>query len=137
MRPPTPTRSPKISSLTITPPDEYTKTAKHNDRGQGITTTIMAIVSTELRIASDFFHAVADVLGPKYEESKKKGSEYVKELESKAEQYKQMGADKVNDYTKTGQAKADELKKQGEETKEEAKKQAQGAKEEAQKKTQK
>ncbi|KAF2173403.1 hypothetical protein M409DRAFT_15687 [Zasmidium cellare ATCC 36951] len=128
--------------------DEYNKTAKHNERGQGITTTILAIVSTELRIASDFFHAVADILGPKYEESKKKGSEYIKDLENKAEHYKQIGQDKVNEYTKLGQAKADEytkagqqkteeLKKQGEETKEEAKKQAQGAKEEAQKKTQK
>lgn len=46
--------------------DEYQKIG-----GQGIVTAGMAIVSTELRIASDAMHAFADFIGPKKEEAKK------------------------------------------------------------------
>ncbi|TKA27073.1 hypothetical protein B0A50_05264 [Salinomyces thailandicus] len=127
--------------------DEYKKTANHKDRGTGLTTSIMAIISTELRITSDFFQALANVLGPKYEESKKKGSDYVRQAEDTAGHYKQIGQEKLGDYTKQGQQTAEELKKNGEDKAEsvkgqakEGKEQAKGAaeqtKSEAQKKTQ-
>ncbi|KAF2088448.1 hypothetical protein K490DRAFT_55864 [Saccharata proteae CBS 121410] len=47
--------------------DEYQKTG-----GKGLITTAKAIVSTELKITADFFQKVADYLGPKKEEAKKK-----------------------------------------------------------------
>lgn len=133
---------PNITDILL--PDEYTKTARHNNRGPGVTTSVLALISTELKIASDFFQTIADILGPKYEESKKKGAEYVREAEDKAQHYKELGQDKLNDYTKHGQQKVDELNKEGQKKADEAKakgedvkEQAKGAKEEAQKKAQK
>jgi len=123
--------------LSSTWQDEYSKTAKHNGRGPGVSTSVLAIVSTELRIASDFFKTVADFLGPKYEESKKKGSDYVNDLSNKAEEYKKIGQDKASEYSKAGEKKVDEAKKEGEKTKKDFEQQAQGAKEEVQKKAQK
>lgn len=106
--------------LSSTWSSEYEKTASHNNRGAGLTTSAMAIVSTELKIASDFFQAVADFLGPKYEESKKKGADYVNEAQKKGEQYKQIGQDKFADlqkqgqqYVSTGQEKAQEYQGKG------------------------
>ncbi|KYG40906.1 hypothetical protein M433DRAFT_138433 [Acidomyces richmondensis BFW] len=113
--------------------DEFEKTAKHNDRGYGISTSVMAIVSTELKIASDFFQAVADFLGPKYEEGKKKGADYVRQAEETAEQYKQIGQDKVNEYANIGHQKVDELKSETEKKKDQAKQQTQEAQKKAQK----
>lgn len=95
------------------------------------------MISTELKIASDFFQTVADILGPKYEESKKKGADYVRDLQNNAEHYKQVGADKVNEYTKLGQQKAEEAQKVGEEKTKEAKDQANKTKDEAKAKAQK
>ncbi|KAH9822044.1 Pathogenesis associated protein Cap20 [Teratosphaeria destructans] len=125
--------------------DEYHKTANHNNRGPGYVTAVMAIISTELRIASDFFHAVADFVGPKYEQGKKKGSDYVRQAQDQAGQYKQVGQDKLNDITSVGQQKVDEYSKVGQQKaqqakdvanakKDEAKDTAQGAKDEAAKK---
>lgn len=104
--------------------DEYTKTAKHNDRGQGLVTSALALVSTELKIASDFFQAVADFLGPKYEESKKKGSEYVKEIQDTADQYTKAGQDKLAELQKTGEKKADQAKGEAQKVKDDAQKKA-------------
>ncbi|KAK5119237.1 hypothetical protein LTR85_007851 [Meristemomyces frigidus] len=117
--------------LSSTWQDEYTKTAKHNDRGPGLTTSVIALMSTELKIASDFFHVVADILGPKYEESKKKGSDYIGQAKDTAEHYKQIGQDKVGEYTKIGQQKADEFQQKGQEKTQQAKGQAEQTKEQA------
>lgn len=117
------------------PLDEYKKTARQNNRGEGITTTILALVSLQLRIAADCFQTAADFLGPRYEEGKKKGADYVR-----------IGQDKVNDVVNHGQKKAEQLQKKGEEygkqgqqkaeqAGQEAQKQAQSAKEEAKKQT--
>ena len=118
-------------------PDEYDKTAKHKERGPGLSTLLMAVVSTELKIASDFFQVVADYLGPKYEESKQKGADYVQEAKDTAEAYKAKGQEKVQEYSKLGQEKASEYQKVGEEKKEQTKEEVKKAKEEAQKKAQK
>ncbi|KXS94441.1 hypothetical protein AC578_5197 [Pseudocercospora eumusae] len=125
------------SYLTGTFNDEYEKTAKHNNRGQGVGTLVQATISTQLRIASDFFQAVADILGPKYEEGKKKGSEYVRDVKDNADHYKQIGQEKLNEYTKHGQQKVDEAQKVGQQKADEAKDQAKQTKEEAKQKAQK
>jgi len=90
--------------------DEYSKTAKHNGRGGGVITSVLALVCTELRITSDFFQAVAEYLGPKYEEGKKKGSNYLKEAQDTAGEYAQAGQDKFNELSKAGQKNAEQLK---------------------------
>jgi len=134
--------------LTETWQDEYTKTAKHNNRGPGLTTTAMAAVSTELRIASDFFQTIANILGPKYEEGKKKGADYIRDFgenvdhygkvaQAKVDEYTKHGQNKAEEYTKKGEEKLDEAKKQGSEKVNETKKQAEATKDEAQKKASK
>lgn len=116
--------------------DEYTKTARHNERGPGMTTNVMAVISTELKIASDFFQAVADFLGPKYDESKKKSAEYVRRVEDQAGQYKQAGIDKASEVTQLAHDKLDEYSKQGQQKAKEAQKVAEQKTNEAQKKVQ-
>lgn len=124
--------------------DEYTKTASHNNRGTGLTTSLMAVVSTELKIASDFFQAVADFLGPKYEQGKskaqeaaQKGEKLIEQGKENAQQYQAAAADKVEEFGKAGEQKAEEARKSGGEKIEQAKKEAQRAQAEAGKKAQK
>lgn len=119
--------------LLTMPTDEYSKTAKSKNRGDGLPlpTLVLAYISFNLRVASDFLHTVANTVGPKYEESKKKGADYVREAQNQAEHYKKVGQEKVDEYTKFGQQKAEEAKKQGEETVDEAKKQGEETKEQA------
>ncbi len=50
--------------------DEYRKTG-----GNGLMTTGKAIISTELKLAADFFQTVANFLGPKKEAAKQKFNE--------------------------------------------------------------
>lgn len=50
--------------------DEYRKTG-----GEGLITTGKAILSTELKVAADFFQTVSDVLGPKKEAAKQKANQ--------------------------------------------------------------
>ena len=97
----------------------------------------MALISTELKIASDFFQTVADFLGPKYEEAKKKSPDYVKNTLDTAEQYKDMGKDKLEEYKKAGEEKAKEAQKVAQEKADQAKQEGQKAKNEAEKKAQK
>lgn len=101
--------------------DEYKKTASHNNRGPGLTTSALALLSTELKIASDFFQAIADFLGPRYEESKKKGADYVRSAEEAAKHYKQIGQEKMDEYTKFGQEKTEQAKGEAAKKKEEVK----------------
>jgi CRISPR/Cas system CSM-associated protein Csm4 (group 5 of RAMP superfamily) len=96
--------------VTFRTTDEYSKTAKHNDRGGGVITSVLALVCTELRITSDFFQAVAEYLGPKYEEGKKKGSNYLKDAQDTAGEYAKAGQDKFNEISKAGQKNAEQLK---------------------------
>lgn len=138
---------PYINMLTV-PKDEYKKTASHNNRGPGLTTSGLALLSTELRIASDVFQTIADFLGPKVQEGRKNAADYVQAVGEKAQDFKQNGEQKANDYAKAGQEKANdyakvgrekvnEAKQFGEEKKEQTKQEAQKAKDEAAKKTQK
>ncbi|WPH00205.1 Hypothetical protein R9X50_00302800 [Acrodontium crateriforme] len=102
--------------------DEYKRTASHNDRGPGLITSGLALISTELKIASDFFQAVADFLGPKYAEGKQKGADYVKSAEDTADHYKNLAADKIDELTKKGEQTKDQVKSEAEQAKKKASK---------------
>jgi len=135
--------------------DEYNKTASHKNRGAGFQTLLMALISTELKIASDFFQVIADILGPKYEESKQTASDYAKHAQKTANQYVDAGKEKVHEFQKKGddylrdaqkqgqevskqaQEKAGEYQKKGEEKGEQVKEQAQQTKNDAKAKAQK
>nr|POE93402.1 hypothetical protein CFP56_19414 [Quercus suber] len=104
--------------------DEYTKTANHKERGQGLQTSVLALVSTQLKISSDFFQAIADILGPKYEESKKQGAHLAKQTQDAAEKYSKVGQEKVNELKQTTQEKGEQAKQEAVKTKDEAQKKA-------------
>ncbi|GIZ48680.1 hypothetical protein CKM354_001173100 [Cercospora kikuchii] len=113
--------------------DEYTKTARHNDRGAGLTTLILALVSTNLKIASDVFQVIADTLGPKYEESKKKSADYVNHAQDHLNNLKNNASGKFNEAQKYGQDKYNEAQKYGQDKYNEAQKYGQEKYDEAQK----
>ncbi|KAI5363586.1 putative melanoma-associated antigen [Septoria linicola] len=104
--------------------DEYTKTARHNDRGPGISTAIMALISVNLKIAADVFQVLADTLGPKYEESKKKSADYVRNAQENLNGVKENAQQKASEAQKAGEEKKEQAKDQAKQTKDEAKKQA-------------
>ncbi|TKA54887.1 hypothetical protein B0A55_12346 [Friedmanniomyces simplex] len=98
--------------------DEYRKTASHdhkNPNAAGLITLVKALLSTELKIASDFFQFVADFLGPRYEEQKKKGAHYIRQGQETAQQYKEAGRSTLLDYQQMGQQKGEEMGAQGRE----------------------
>lgn len=137
------------SAKTFLLADEYSKTESHKNRGPGLQTLIMAVISTELKIASDFFQAIADFLGPRYEEGKQTATDYANAAQRTAQQYTEAGKEKLSDLQKKGdgytreaqkkgeevskqaQDKAGEYQKKGEEAKEEVKGQAKEGKEQA------
>ncbi|KJX96502.1 CAP20-like protein [Zymoseptoria brevis] len=123
------------SYLSKTWQDEYSKTAQH--RGAGLSTTAFAIISTELRIASDVAQKIADILGPRVEQGKQKTADYAKAVGDKADTYSQKGQEKLNEVAKEGEKKANEVKGQAEEKGSQAKKQAEGVKEDVKAKAQK
>ncbi len=109
--------------------DEYNKTASHKSRNAGLSTLLLALISTQLKLASDFFQLIADFLGPKYEEGKSKANHYAKQAQDTADEYTAYGKEKLNElakkgdeYTKQAQNKAGELQKEGEKGVEQAKK---------------
>lgn len=59
--------------------------------GRGVVHTAQTIVSTELRIASDFLHAVAEWLGPKKEKAQKTVEEKLDAMKHKADEFKNQG----------------------------------------------
>lgn len=67
--------------------DEYSKTANKNNRGPGITTLVMAAISTELKVASDAFQAIADFLGPAKDDAKAKKDAFVSQAKQKKDGY--------------------------------------------------
>lgn len=75
--------------------DEYTKTAKQNNRGSGITTSVMALISTEMKVASDALQVVADFLGPKKEAAKSKGEQFSTQAKQKKDAYAAKAQEKT------------------------------------------
>lgn len=114
-------------------PDEYKKTASHNNRGPGITTSILSVISLELRVASDFFHYVADTLRPAYESGKSRADELTKSAQQQLGEYEKYGKDKLSQLKGEAQKKGDEVKGDAQKLKSDAEKKADEAKGSAQK----
>jgi len=122
-----------VTYLTDTYNSEYKKTADYRNRGPGLRTGVLAIVSTELKIASDFFQGVADFLGPKYQGAQEKGAEYLKQAEDSAESYAKRGQEKFDELLKTGEKKLDQGKHEATKAKDDVKDKAEQGKNEAKK----
>lgn len=73
--------------------DEYKKVG-----GEGIQTTAKAIVSTQLRIASDAFHAAGDYIEPKKQQ-----------FQAEVEKAKKTGSDKIQKAKKGAHEKQDAM----------------------------
>ena len=80
----------------------------------------MALISTELKLASDFFQAVADFLGPKYEESKQKAHAYKVDAQEvvdgyvkEGKEYQAAAVDKAGEYARLGEEKVGEARASG------------------------
>ena len=65
---------------------------------------------------------MADFLGPKYEEGRKKGADYVRQLEDTAGKYQQAGEQKLGELRDFTEEKADQGKKEAKKTKADAQK---------------
>lgn len=88
--------------------DEYNKTAKANNRGPGISTSVMAIISTQLKIVSDAAHVVGDYLGPKKDEAKAKRDSFIDSASKKASGYTEEAKKKKDGYTEEAKKKTDQ-----------------------------
>lgn len=113
---------------------EYEKTARYKNRGPGLMTSAMAVVSTELKVASDFFGAVSEWLGPKYEEGKNEVAQAVEGAREKGEQYMRAGQEKGQEWREVGEEKVGEWQRVGREKKEQAEKEADGVAKEVERK---
>lgn len=85
--------------------DEYQKTIRRNNRGPGLTSSVMAIVSTEMKIASDVLAAVADYLGPKKQEAKQKKDAFFSQAQQEKDSYANAAKKNAETYKKQAQEK--------------------------------
>lgn len=85
--------------------DEYTKTVKRNGRGPGLLSSVLAIVSTELKISSDAMAVVADWLKPKQEQAKKKKDAYADRAAEKTDNYVDAARKSVDQVSQKAQEK--------------------------------
>ncbi|KAK5011176.1 hypothetical protein LTR28_005129 [Elasticomyces elasticus] len=92
--------------------NEYQKTADHQNRGPGLITFGMAVVSTQLKITSDTFQMIADFLGPKGQEAKQKSGEYYEKAQKKSGDWKNQAQQKGGDWKNQAQQKGGEWKDQ-------------------------
>lgn len=95
--------------------DEYKKTASRNNRGEGLTTFFMALVSTELKVASDALAAAANYLGPKKDEAKQHKDQFISQAKQKKDGFvsesKKTADSFANDARKTTDSYANDAKK--------------------------
>ena len=82
--------------MTETYQDEYNKTG-----GQGLATTGKAVISTELRIASEAMHAAADYIKPQKEKA-----------QAEIDNLRNLGAEKLQKTKKAAQDKQSQAKDQ-------------------------
>ncbi|GAB7344388.1 hypothetical protein MBLNU457_2244t2 [Dothideomycetes sp. NU457] len=83
--------------------DEYTKTIKRDNRGPGLLSSVMALVSTEMKITADALAVAADWLRPRKEEAKKKKDAYADSAKNKKDDvsaYAQQQKDNYVDATR-------------------------------------
>ncbi|KAG2163791.1 hypothetical protein VTO58DRAFT_102685 [Aureobasidium pullulans] len=91
--------------------DQYNRTASRNNRGNGLSTSFLAIISTQLKIAADSVNLLADWFGPKSEEAKQKSNSLLNSLYNKASAYGEQAkqkADEANEKKETYAEKAQE-----------------------------
>lgn len=88
----------------------------------------MSIVSLELRVASDFFHYVADTLAPVVDEGKSRADKLAKDAQSTLGEYEKYGKDKLGQLQGTAEKKGDEIKSDAKQLKGDAEKKADEAK---------
>lgn len=84
--------------------DQYNKTASRNNRGNGLSTSILALVSTQLQIAADGVNVFADYFGPKKEEAKQRSDSMLNNMYNKVNAYGQEAkkkADQANEKKDT------------------------------------
>lgn len=77
--------------------DEYDKTVTKKNRGPGPVSLTLTLVSTELRIASDTFQYLADLLSDRSQDAKKKKDQFMDSAKQKKETYAQKAAEKTKD----------------------------------------
>lgn len=94
--------------------DQYNKTAARNNRGNGLSTSLLAIISTQLKIAADSVNLVADWLGPKSEEAKQRGDSLFGSLYNKAASYGEQAKKKANDANDKAETYAEKAQEKSE-----------------------
>ena len=77
--------------------DQYNKVASRNNRGNSLSTSFLAIISTQLKIAADSVNLVADWFGPKTEEAKQRSDSLFSSLYNKAASYGEQAKKKTNE----------------------------------------
>lgn len=103
--------------------DEYKKTAHRS--GSGITTSVLALISTEMKIASDTLQFIADFLGPKKDAAKQKSNSYIDSAKNLTDHYTNEAKKKKDTYESEAAKKKDTYAKKAEETKDQASAKAQ------------
>jgi len=91
--------------------DEYTKTIKRNNRGPGLLSSVLAVVSTELKISSDVLAAVADWFQPKKDAAKKKKDGFVERAGEKKDAYAERAGEKKDSYVDAARKSVDGVAK--------------------------
>lgn len=88
---------------------EYSKTARRNDRGDGLLTHTLAAISTMLKIEKDMFDRVADYLGPKKDELKEKADAFMDGAKKKKDGYASEAKSTKETYAQKAQGAADDV----------------------------
>jgi hypothetical protein len=87
--------------------DQYNKTASRNNRGNGLATSVLAMVSTNLKIVADSINFLSDYFGPKTEEAKQKSESLLTSLYNKANSYGEEAKKKASEKANQAQNKAE------------------------------
>ena len=85
--------------------DEYQKTVRRDNRGPGLTSSVMAIVSAEMKIVGDVLQALADYLAPKKEQAKHKKDAFFDQTARQRDSYATAAKRTANDYSAKAQEK--------------------------------
>ena len=87
--------------------DEYNKTASRNNRGKGLSTSVLALISTQLKIFSDGLNVFAEWVGPKQEEAKQKRDSLYDYATTKKDNLTEDAKKKKDTYAEDAKKKKD------------------------------
>lgn len=87
--------------------DEYRKTANRNDNNQSLFTLAQAVISTQLRVATDVFQVLHDYLAPKAEEAKAKRDSIIDGAKKQARDWEAKGQELRDGYAAQARESAD------------------------------